>query len=1276
MFAKNDCGSGEPTFLAGKEEMAGEIRSYDWASSALGAPQTWPQALKTVFGIALSSSHPMCIFWGADPACFYNDAFWRLINTEKEHRALGKTADEALAELWPIIAPQVKQVLACGESIWNKDQIVQIRRDNRLEERHWSCSFSPIDDDGSGVVTGVLLICDDTTGDVIARKRLEHDRERQQDVLQHMPGFAAMLSGPNHKFEFVNEAYRKVVGERSFVGRTVREVFPELGDQEFFRLLDRVYLTGQPFVARKFALHLNRPGGERFIDFLYHPVIDADEYVSGIFIGGYDVTDQVKAEQRRDALLKLDDKMRDLEATNDLAHVAAELLAATLGASRAGYGVLDQSNKSITIEHAWSAPGLAEVRGIYHFSDFGAYIDELLIGKAVAIADVRLDPRTADHADSFDELGIAAHIDAPVLEDGKAVAQMFVHSSVPRVWTTEEIAFVQEFSKRARSAIARRIAEADLHESEARFQQLAGAVDQIFHIADPETRKLLYVSPAYERIWGCSPEPLYECSERLLDTVHPDDRNIVAEAQSRDHDILHAPIEYRIVRPDGEVRWISDRVFPVKPLGQGSSRLVGVAQDITELKAAVSTLAESQAMLSAIVDVAPVGIIIAEPNGRVVRDNAANRELWGVPPDTSDISDYGEWVGFWAETGERIHAEDWAMARALTHGETSRNVLIENKRFGSEERRLFLNNAAPVHNDEGKLIAGVVFEVDVTERIKAERRLRFLSEVDEALRTSPDAKMSMKEVATMLGTYLQASRCAYADVDRDNDSFVIHEDYTASEVESSAGNYSLDLFGERAAHDMRLGRVLSISNVGAELASGQGRETFQAIGIEAIVCCPLVRNGRLVAMMAVHQNTPRNWTSEEIDLIKTVVERCWTHVEKVGAEVRLKTLNETLEARVEARTAELIQAQDALRQAQKMEAMGQLTGGVAHDFNNLLTPIVGSLDLLQRKGVGNEREQRLISGAMQSAEKAKTLVQRLLAFARRQPLQPVAVNCGALIENMADLIASTLGPKIEVLVDTADDIPAALADPNQLEMAILNLSVNARDAMEEGGTLRISAAAAKVSEEHGGLAPGTYVRISVADTGIGMDEATLERAVEPFFSTKGIGKGTGLGLSMVHGLASQLRGALEVRSEPGLGTNVELWLPVASASPALKRNDDVIEKPTFREGTVLLVDDEDLVRASTAEMLLELGYEVIEASSGEEALKLIESGLDPDILVTDHLMPGLNGTELAQKLLSKNAALRTLIVSGYAESDGISPELPRLSKPFKSSELAASLAKR
>jgi PAS domain S-box-containing protein len=369
----------------------------------------------------------------------------------------------------------------------------------------------------------------------------------------------------------------------------------------------------------------------------------------------------------------------------------------------------------------------------------------------------------------------------------------------------------------------------------------------------------------------------------------------------------------------------------------------------------------------------------------------------------------------------------------------------------------------------------------------------------------------------------------------------------------------------------------------------------------------------------------------------------------------------------------LRETEAALRQAQKMEAMGQLTGGVAHDFNNLLTPIMGSLDLLRRRAGDDERTKRLLDGALQSAERARTLVQRLLAFARRQPLQPSPVDVVALVRDMAALLSSTLGPQIKLTIATEEGLSAAVADRNQLEMALLNLAVNAGDAMPSGGTLRIAVTPKHLEASTPDLFAGNYICLSVSDSGIGMDATTLARAIEPFFSTKGIGRGTGLGLSMVHGLARQLGGHLMLESACGQGTTAQLWLPACSA-PSIALPLVTIEPRASASGMVLLVDDEDLVRGATAQMLQDLGYQVVEANSGEGALQMVRDGLRPDYLVSDHLMPGMTGTELARAVRTIAPEVGVLIVSGYADVEALSPDLAHLSKPFRQADLADALA--
>ena len=393
--------------------------------------------------------------------------------------------------------------------------------------------------------------------------------------------------------------------------------------------------------------------------------------------------------------------------------------------------------------------------------------------------------------------------------------------------------------------------------------------------------------------------------------------------------------------------------------------------------------------------------------------------------------------------------------------------------------------------------------------------------------------------------------------------------------------------------------------------------------------------------------------------------------------VELNALAKDLERRVEERTAEHAAALAQLHEVQKLETLGQLTGGVAHDFNNLLTPITGALDILHKQyGDQDPRSSRLLGNALKAADRAKTLVQRLLGFARRQTLQTEAVDIVRLITGMRDLIASSVGPTIEIRVEHDPDLPNAVVDPNQLELAILNLSVNARDAMPEGGQLTI--AVRKEAVKAGTvpiLAPGDYVRLSVIDEGCGMSSDTLARAIEPFYSTKEVGRGTGLGLSMVHGLAAQLGGGFAISSELGDGTSVDLYLPVA-AGAAAEAGISVLgtDGGRGRKLSVLLVDDEDLVRFATGEMLRDLGHRVVEAGSGAEALDFLREGLKVDAVVTDYKMPRMDGAELAQQIHVTHPSMPVLIITGYT---GISDEalnLPRLAKPFGQAEIAAALA--
>jgi len=372
-------------------------------------------------------------------------------------------------------------------------------------------------------------------------------------------------------------------------------------------------------------------------------------------------------------------------------------------------------------------------------------------------------------------------------------------------------------------------------------------------------------------------------------------------------------------------------------------------------------------------------------------------------------------------------------------------------------------------------------------------------------------------------------------------------------------------------------------------------------------------------------------------------------------------------------------AEAKLRQAQKMEAVGQFTGGAAHDFNNLLMAILGSLEILRKRLPNDARLLALLDNAVQGAKRGSSLTQRMLAFARRQELKHEAVDLAHLVNNMLELLERSLGPTINIETRMPREVVRVRTDANQLETALLNLAINSRDAMPDGGTITISVVEHAIAGAHPtSLPPGRYACVIVADTGHGMDEATLAHATEPFFTTKGIGKGTGLGLSMVDGLTAQSGGKLMVQSVAGRGTTMELWFPITTKADAVgERNPTEANEAaqTERQLCVLAVDDDGLVLANVAAMLEDLGHKVIAVGSGARAIEEIESTPAIDVVITDQAMPVMTGIQLIEILRARRPGLPVILATGYAElPQGVNASISRLSKPFTQRALAEVLA--
>ena len=458
------------------------------------------------------------------------------------------------------------------------------------------------------------------------------------------------------------------------------------------------------------------------------------------------------------------------------------------------------------------------------------------------------------------------------------------------------------------------------------------------------------------------------------------------------------------------------------------------------------------------------------------------------------------------------------------------------------------------------------------------------------------------------------------------------------------------------------------------------------LAVRSYLAVPVIsRGGEVIGgLLFGHPETGR-FTAQHEDLVAGLASQAAIAIDNARLIQRVRDANETLEQRVAARTAELTEAHEALRQAQKMEAVGQLTGGIAHDFNNLLTIVIGSVDIARRALAAGDaaRSARAMDNAQKGAERAAALTQRLLAFSRRQPLDPKPLNVDRLVAGMSDLLNRALGETIALEVVTSPGLWRIEADPNQLESAILNLAVNARDAMPAGGRLTIETANARLDDsytaQHAEVAPGNYVVITVTDTGAGMNPETLSRVFEPFFTTKEVGRGTGLGLSQVYGFVKQSGGHVKIYSELGEGTSVRLYLPRLMGQAAA---DDAATHAApshafgARDETILVVEDDGDVRAYTVEILRELGYRVIEAEGGETALRLLgESAAPIDLLFTDVVMPGMSGRDVVEAARAIQPHLKVLYTSGYTRNaivhgGRLDPGVDLIAKPFTYEELA------
>ncbi|WP_327196708.1 ATP-binding protein [Sphingomonas sp. Leaf231] len=655
--------------------------------------------------------------------------------------------------------------------------------------------------------------------------------------------------------------------------------------------------------------------------------------------------------------------------------------------------------------------------------------------------------------------------------------------------------------------------------------------------------------------------------------------------------------------------------------------------------------------------------------------------LYGVDPDmaTQGAPIASFFNGIAPQDLPRVRV---AIAHSIATGEPFEQ---EYRVVGANGRWRWLAAQGRVDRDESGAVThlpGVSFDIDLRKR--AELRLAALVELGDRLRDPGDAGDLALAAACVLGRALDVSRAGYGTVDPVAETITTERAFCADGIAPLPTVLHFRDYGSYI-EDLKHGVTVTIADVRDDDRTRATADALKSIAAMSFINMPVTERGGFVALLYLNHAEPREWLDEEVAFVREVAERTRDAVERRRAEHELAMLNERLEQEVESRTAALMAVEEQLRQAHKMEAVGQLTGGLAHDFNNLLTGISGALEMMQiRVSQGRIGElDRYVVAAQGATRRAAALTHRLLAFSRRQTLDPRPTDVNRLVTGMQELVHRTLGPAITLEVVGSAGLWNTLVDPNQLENALLNLCINARDAMPDGGRVTIETANRWLDERAArprDLPPGQYLSLCVSDTGAGMTPEVQARAFDPFYTTKPLGEGTGLGLSMIYGFARQSGGQVRIYSEEGQGTTVCIYLPRYHGS-VVEEEDMALPldrtPPPLGLPTVLVVDDEPTVRMLVIEVLDELGYTVLEAGDGAAALRILDSGIRPDLLVTDVGLPGaMNGRQVADAALARFPTLRVLFITGYAEnavigSGQLDPHVALLTKPFTMEGLAS-----
>lgn len=1008
-----------------------------------------------------------------------------------------------------------------------------------------------------------------------------------------------------------------------------------------------------------------------------------------------------ETERAQSFRLALTDRLRDATDPQAMMDAATELLGRHLGVAQIGFAEFEEDGIHIIVHRDWNDGRIPSVTGRWRLADFGDdFVRDMLAGKTIVIPDVTRDPRTNSPQGlaSYEGIKTRAILDIALVREGRMRAMLFTHDPEPRAWQPHEVHLVEETVERLWAAVERARAEKAMLRQVELADLAQAAAHAAFYEYRPGGHTVLH-NPTFAAVLGYGPNEIPLTIHGWWSLVHPEDLHAfsmaVGKALRRGGDFA---CEYRVRHKTGSWIWVSNHGrVTIDPHGRNRTgrRLVGMIIDITSRKTAELAIAAETEAMRRLQQVST--LLVSESEPELIYGHILDAAAGIMGTDCASIqvlSADGKSLELLASRG--FHPATVRAWRSVATGPStiSGSALERRERVLVRDVELshFINDAkdlatyhrsgiravqcTPLVTRQGKPV-GLISTHWRTPHTPSERDLRLLDVIARQAADAIDrahADAAVKEAEARFSA-IAATVPAMIYI-KDCESRLV---YANEAYARTAGRPLSDLVGRTEAdwHTIPAEAQAVLDNERRVLDAGRSQsmeEQFTSPGEEPrwwlSIKSPFAdAKGQITGIVCVSMDvTSRKQIEAELERLNTTLEQ---RVEERSAQLR--QINALLLAEMERREA----AQAALIQSQKLEALGQLTAGIAHDFNNITAAIAGGFAMIERRTTDPRIAEVARHGAS-AAMRGGRLVKQLLAFARQQVLEPRAVNLCHLLEEAAPLIRQAVGPAVTVEVTCPPALWQVNIDPVQLESTLLNLGLNARDAMPKGGTLRIAVANCPAGQagRPKELGETDAVVIATSDTGTGMSPDVLQRVMEPFYTTKPQGKGTGLGLPMVHGFVSQSGGALDIESREGTGTTIRLYLPrclsnsdaatmpdTAAPRPAADDANAIAHDDAHDDAAILVVDDDEDVRAVTAATLRELGYDVQEAGGAAQALAALRRHPRCDLVLSDVVMPGCDGPTLARRLRSDRPALPVLFMTGHADRAKLAGEKV-IDKPF------------